>query len=84
MGWLTTSIINDADVIEMMSKAIKAAGHFEEAETFKRRMNKFLGSKEGMVKCLARFMKIPDESVVMRYFDVHSQSFKDVKVTAKY
>lgn len=80
MGWLATQVISDDAVKDMMAKAIISAGHMDEAERFKKRMNEFIGSKEKMVQCLARFMKIPQGGVVLRYFNAQAGTIRDEKV----
>jgi hypothetical protein len=80
MGWLATSTVTDEVVKATMAKIIQDAGFFSEAEKFKARMNEFVPSKEKMAKCLARFLKIPDGAVVLRYFNAKAGTIRDEKV----
>jgi hypothetical protein len=73
LGWLTTELVNDPEVKELVRAGVAREGLFVEAEKFRRRIGALLGNKERTVACAVRFLKIPRDQARLVYFDVRAR-----------
>jgi hypothetical protein len=64
-------------VIAVMEAAIRAGGHYDGAVKLKGRIDGLLSNKPQTAACLARFLKIPDGQVVLRYYNAAAGTYHD-------
>lgn len=79
MGWLTASLVNDDDVLQVVRNGLAQEGLLVEAQKLLPRVTTFMArpqDKPRALACVARFLPIRRDALRIVYFDITNKSLR--------